>query len=455
VTHVLVASAEPVGERMAGPAIRALELARTLAVECDVTLAAPAPSSLVDVPFKVLEAGPADFEQLAEAMGGHDVVVAQRLPGQLLRHLARLPARYVADLYNPLPLEALEAAADAPVAHARRSQRQAGRATLSQIAAADFVICASDRQRDFWLGAMAVNGLIDVDSYRRDSSYRACVDVVPFGVSERAPRAGRPVLKGVWPGIGSDDKVLLWTGGVWNWLDAITPIRATERLRDDGLPVHLVFLGVGRPALEPDRIPSAAGPAVAFARTHGLEGSCVHFNHGWLPYEERGAYLLEADLAVSAHHDHLESRFSFRTRVLDHLWAGLPTVATEGDSLADLIEHRGAGATVSAGDDEAFARTCRELLDDPARLKRAGEAARALAATLRWSETARPLIEYCRDWRERPVPRKSGAALALSTYGQYPAIARDLARRAGAGEVARRAGWFVSRAVRRRGERGR
>ena len=40
---VLVLSSEPVGERMAGPAIRAAELARALAAEHDVTLAAPAP----------------------------------------------------------------------------------------------------------------------------------------------------------------------------------------------------------------------------------------------------------------------------------------------------------------------------------------------------------------------------------------------------------------------------
>jgi hypothetical protein len=39
--------------------------------------------------------------------------------------------------------------------------------------------------------------------------------------------------------------------------------------------------------------------------------------HGWVPYEERGAYLLDGDPAVSAHHDQLEWRISFRTRKLD------------------------------------------------------------------------------------------------------------------------------------------
>ena len=44
--RVLVVSAEPVGDRMAGPAIRAYELARALAADAPVTLAAPAPSAL-------------------------------------------------------------------------------------------------------------------------------------------------------------------------------------------------------------------------------------------------------------------------------------------------------------------------------------------------------------------------------------------------------------------------
>ena len=67
------------------------------------------------------------------------------------------------------------------------------------------------------------------------------------------------------------NRVLLWAGGVWHWLDALTPIRAVQRLREGGRPVHLVFLGTGRPALGDDvPIPTSAGEAVAFARQLGL-----------------------------------------------------------------------------------------------------------------------------------------------------------------------------------------
>jgi glycosyltransferase involved in cell wall biosynthesis len=441
-SRVLVVSQEPVGERIAGPAIRALELSRALAAECEVTLAAPAPSAAEGEPFALLEAGLADFDALFEAARGHDVVVAQRLPAQLLRRVRKLPVRFVADLYNPIVVEGLEAASREPEPGATASVRQTALTVMAQCAAADFVICASEKQRDLWLGGMALAGLVDLRAYRHDPTYRQFVDVVPFGVPSEAPQAAERPLKGVWPGIGADDEVLLWGGGIWRWLDALTPIRAVERLNDRGRDVHLFFLGVDRPSAAPDRVPSAAVAAIEFARERGLEGTRVHFKEGWTPYAERAGYLLDADLGVSAHHDHLEARFSFRTRVLDYVWAGLPVVTTGGDSVAELVERERLGETVAPGDDEGFAAACERLLDRP---PPPGDAADAL----RWPVAARPLIDFCLD-PSRPVPRKYGAALALATYGQYPFIAARRGEAEGPGAVVRSAGRWASRAVGRR-----
>ena len=69
--------------------------------------------------------------------------------------------------------------------------------------------------------------------------------------------------------------------------------------------------------------------ARATAEALGLLGSVVLFNDSWVPYEERGAWLNDADCALSLHHDHLETRYAFRTRVLDCFWASLPIVCTE------------------------------------------------------------------------------------------------------------------------------
>src|SRR3954453_5006040 len=99
--RVLVTCAEPVGARMAGPALRARELAGALAGECDVTLAAPAPSEVEDDRIALLEGGRPDYDALLGAIRTHDVVVAQLLPPRLLSKAWRLPARLAVDLYNP------------------------------------------------------------------------------------------------------------------------------------------------------------------------------------------------------------------------------------------------------------------------------------------------------------------------------------------------------------------
>ena len=263
-------------------------------------------------------------------------------------------------------------------------------------AAADFIVCASEKQRDLWLGGLALRGLITLDRYRADPSLRSLIDVVPFGLPAEPPRpAAAPVLKGAWPGIGPDDRVLLWGGGIWNWLDATTCIDAVARLDDLDPPVHLVFQGLERPGLEPVDAISGTPRALAHAETLGLLGKRVHVNHDWVPYAERGAWLLEADLGVSAHHDHLEARFSFRTRVLDYLWAGLPYVGTAGDALADLVERRGLGRTVPPEDPDAFAAACRALLTDRAEWEAAAERIAELRPTLTWAEAVKPLARFC------------------------------------------------------------
>jgi glycosyltransferase involved in cell wall biosynthesis len=433
---------------MAGPAIRALELARVLAEHCRVTVAAPGPTRVEDPRIELLEVTTTDFDRMFEALRSHEVVVAQQLPPQLLRYVEKLPIRYVADLYNPLMVELLEALADARVPREASLARRLTRMVLAQCAVADFVICASEKQRDLWLGGMSLSGLIHLDSYRGDRTYRSFVDVVPFGLPNRPPARDRRVLKGVWPGIAADDRVLLWGGGIWRWLDALTPIRAVERLAGEGRRVHLFFMGVSRPTTEPNAVPSTAEQAIAYARERGLEGSCVHFNPGWVPYEERGSHLSEADLGISAHHDHLEARFSFRTRVLDYLWADLPMVLTRGDSMADLAEREGLGETVEPEDDAGFAAACTRLLDDPARLTAVAERVRALAPSFTWEQAAQPLVDYCLGYRDRPAAHRHPAVVARATYGQYPGIMADQVVSEGPGAVARRVGRNLARALR-------
>ena len=101
------------------------------------------------------------------------------------------------------------------------------------LATGDAFVCASEKQRDFWLGALRARGRLDRALYERDPSLRTLIDVVPFGIDPEPPEPG-PAIRGVVPGIGADDRILLWPGGIWNWFDPLTVIRAVARARRGG-----------------------------------------------------------------------------------------------------------------------------------------------------------------------------------------------------------------------------
>ena len=128
----------------------------------------------------------------------------------------------------------------------------------------------------------------------------------------------------------------------------------------------------------------------------------MFFNEEWVAYDDRANYLLDSDIGVSTHLDHVETAFSFRTRILDYFWAGLPVVATEGDALADVIESEALGVTVPPEDVDALADALLRLLDDEDFAAQCRGNIAGVARRYQWATALRPLVEFCRDPRRAP-----------------------------------------------------
>ena len=47
---------------------------------------------------------------------------------------------------------------------------------------------------------------------------------MPFGLPDGPAPEATGALRAAFPVIGSGDRVLLWGGGIWDWLDAETPL---------------------------------------------------------------------------------------------------------------------------------------------------------------------------------------------------------------------------------------
>jgi glycosyltransferase involved in cell wall biosynthesis len=305
----------------------------------------------------------------------------------------------------------------------------------------DAFVCASERQRDLWLGSLAALGRLTPDVYAADPSLRSLVEVVPFGldVPKTPPAVG--VVARTFPSIAPTDRVLLWGGGIWNWLDPLTVIRAVGRLAERREDVKLVFLGLQHPSAAVERM-RMADRAIALADELGLTSRSVHFNRVWVPYDERSAWFGDAAIGVSAHVDSAEARYAFRTRLLDHIAVCTPLVVTEGDVLGELVRERGLGVAVAPGDVDAWVTALGRLLDDEGLAAAARSALSELRGELTWERVVEPLARLLDAVASAPAASRSArldAAAARIAQLRSSVARRGVARTArallGAGEA--------------------
>ena len=157
--------------------------------------------------------------------------------------LAQSSKVIVSDLYDPIHLETLAFTKDLDGEFRTYAVRKAVEAVNAQLKRADFIICASERQRDLYIGQLATLGRLNALSYDHDPTLRSLIDVVPFGLPDVDPTHTRPAVRGVVPGIGHEDDLLLWAGGVYNRLDPLSLIQAVHRLSVRRPTVRLYFMG--------------------------------------------------------------------------------------------------------------------------------------------------------------------------------------------------------------------
>ena len=423
--HVLIISHDVVGDQMAGPGIRYHHLARVLAREFPVLLAVPEPSRPApSTSFAVLIYDSADHASLVKAVGQARAVLIPAVLVGNFPFLAESPIPLIIDGYDPFVAETL-------AFQALQNDKQAGDAIYNSLLPnltqaynrGDFFVCASERQRDWWLGLLEANGRVNRYTFQEDSSLRRLLDVVPFGLPETQPQHTRPVIKGVRPGLRKEDKIILWGGGLWPWLDPLTVIRAVARVCQQRQDVRLVFPGIRHPNPEVARIPTHAEEAIRLARETGLLDKAIFFGD-WVPYTDWPNILVESDLAITLHCDTLETRLAFRSRVLDYVWAGLPIIATEGDATSELVKKHKLGRVVGYKDVEGVTEAIFELLEIPGdALNERFEEARQV---LTWERAARPLMAFCRQPRLAADRVALGKAIGNPFYNNQVKELRSL-----------------------------
>ena len=412
--NVLIITGDPIGAKMAGPAIRAWNMAAALTQENSVTLVTLSGAEQVDAPFEIMHVNPGDDRSFAPLEQWADVIIFQGHAMAVFKALRSTSKIMVVDIYDPMHLEQLEQGRELPAATWDKQVTDATDVLNEQLARGDFFLCASERQRHFYLGQLAALGRINPANYSDDPDLEGLISVVPFGMTSDPPRHGKQVLKAVRPGIEAGDKVLLWGGGLYNWFDPKTLIRAVAQVSERHDNVRLFFQGTKHPH---PGVPEMAIVAESrrLATELGQLDKSVFFNDSWVDYTERQNYLTEADAGVSTHFSHVETTFSFRTRILDYLWAELPMVVTEGDSFAELVEKEQLGIVVRSEDVDGLGEAIERILFDDEFISLARENIRRVRERFFWGATLRPLTEFMSDPRPASDRALTGTGTVAAT----------------------------------------
>jgi len=413
-TRVLVLCRAAVGSKMASPGIRSYNIARVLHQAlpgAQVTLASPAtsPSDLdpASVPFGYERY---DGRSLAGLVARHDIVVSARFPLKVLPY-ART-RRFVLDLYTPFITEWIEMTKGDPgPAHRRAWLEPQRKDLLIQLGVADLVLCANVRQRDLIAGMMGTVGYITPHVYDYNPTLDRLIRVAPLGIRDAAPVPGAPLLRGVREGFGPDDFIMIWNGTIVEWYDLDVLLRAVARVAERHPHVRLFFMGTEHPDSAGSKPLQGLGggatrKALRLASELGILDKNVFFNFTWATSEETQQYLLESDIGVCTYFDSLETRYSFRVRYLDLLWAKLPMVITRGDVVAEMVEQRELGIAVPEGDLDALTAALERLVADRAFRERCRENLAAVREEFTWERTLQPLVDFCADPSQSFVRRR-------------------------------------------------
>lgn len=396
--NILIYATNTIGKSMAGPAIRSWELAKTLSHKHHVILIAPNESDIQGEGFTVISKHQPSYTQYFRQA---NVLITQGLTCLTALQAKRYGIKIIIDAYDPLTLEMLEQFKQQPRKVRYERHLSSINNLIFNFQMADAILCASEKQRDLWIGFLLGQKLISPDRYDEDNSLRNLIDVVPFGLSSSRPTKTGPGLREKF-GLHQDDKLILWGGGIWNWFDPLTLIKAIKLLSHKRTDIKLIFMGLKNPdPTVPDM--AMATEAIQLAKKLGLIDRTVFFNYGWIPYEERHNYLLDGTIGVSTHFDHLETRYSFRTRMLDYIWTELPILATMGDSFAELIDQHQLGCVVPYQDEKAIAEAILSLVDHPQKIAAIKSNLRKIQSNFYWETIAKPIERMMDRFTQMPV----------------------------------------------------
>ncbi len=388
--RILITAYDINEKSVSGMGLRYLAMAEFLAAYHDVTMVVTANPGSIDKAIKVVTPNDKNWKMnLYQA----DIIITNN--AVRFHHLPMIKARLISDFYDPIIFEWFSL---------NFVNRQKEFKSINQhlafwklnLTIADNILCANERQSDLYRGMLLAIRDLRLDIKLSEKALKNRVIILPNGIQRTRPIHQKKVLREVIPGLFKDDFILLWGGGIWDWLDPFTVVEALEQANREEPRIKLVFLGLHRNNYTNPHT-GQSKELLKMLETKGLLNRQVFVREEWVPVDERADYLLEANMGVLAQYNQLETRYSFRTRLMDCIWTRRPILTMAGDLLSDLIGERGWGVTCQPGDVMALAKSMVFLSRNPVVLEKMHLQLEEDAEQFYWETILQPLLNLCNE----------------------------------------------------------
>jgi glycosyltransferase involved in cell wall biosynthesis len=361
---IFIAGYDVMGKKMAGPGMRSYAIAMFLSAYADVTLSHCESSDINsnEISFKLISDSDVKWESDTFWQNFDFAIMpaSQNLKFTLPEYF---PIPLVVDIYDPYILENIELLSDKKPSIREYEYLRHLKAMIEMLLLGDRFLVTSDRTKDFFLGMLASWGVLNPVSASKDKSEKLFLEI-PFGVTDEPFDESYSKSSKELPGnISPDDDIILWAGGLWDWLEPQSVINAMPDILKNHPNAKLLFMGYKHPNKHVP-VMDTAYQCIDMAKKLNLHDKSIIFRE-WTPFEERIPLLNISKIGVSLHKKHIETRFSFRTRLMDYIWAGIPMVLSGGDVLSEELSSSGVAVIVLDNKPKSIADAVSKLLDKP------------------------------------------------------------------------------------------
>lgn len=336
-----------IGRIVLGPSVRAIEMAKAgVSAGFEVHLCMDGCEGTLPPGVRFHPLSPA----VVRGIDRDDRVVSTIfLDVPCLRALMSLEATLEIDFYCVGALENIATPSNLNPLRLFQGRRRTSRRYRWLLQRADRILVSTPEQAAFLGGLLFAEGTRE--SCELASLLPGRILRLPMGVSSTDFPTG---AANPYPTAIQGKRVFLWGGGIWEWFDVETLLRAFRILADRGSDARLFFLAGRNPSGVKSQ--NLSGPrAVSRASELALLDRNVFFLDGGATPNELPAYLEHCLAGVMSNPPSMESLGSWRTRYLDLLWAGKGLVFSGEDPLGVMMEHEGSAIRVDAGNAEALA----------------------------------------------------------------------------------------------------